>query len=123
MMARTQCRTPWLVSIALILCANALVMAVDRLPAEHTALFEQKVRPLLAKHCNECHSSQSQQGKGGLLLDSPGGWLKGGDSGEPAVLPGKPDQSLLMRAVRHQVAGLEMPAAKPKLSEAAIADL
>jgi mono/diheme cytochrome c family protein len=101
---------------------GALTVAADPLTAEQVAFFG-KVRPLLVQHCYECHSGQAKQVKGGLLLDSPRGWAKGGDSGEPAIRPGKPEESLLLRAVRHVEAGLEMPPAKPKLAETAIADL
>jgi mono/diheme cytochrome c family protein len=112
-----------LIGLAIALRAGAFAVATDPLPAEQVAFFEQKVRPLLVQHCYDCHSGQAKQVKGGLLLDSPLGWAKGGNSGEPAIRPGKPDESLLLRAVRHTEAGLEMPPEKPKLSEAAIADL
>jgi hypothetical protein len=71
--------------------------------------FERKIRPVLAERCLKCHSEQAaSQGdlKGGFRLDSRDGLLAGGDSG-PAIVPGKPDESLLMEAVRYE--GLEMP--------------
>ena len=68
--------------------------------------FEKQVRPLLIKHCFPCHSSEAKVLKGGLRLDSRGGWMKGGDSG-PAIVPGSPDESLLIDAIRYQ--SLEMP--------------
>src|SRR5262245_6858628 len=68
--------------------------------SQHIAYFEQHVRPLLVKHCYECHSTSSKILQGGLLLDSRPGWQKGGDSGA-VVVPGKPDESLLVRAVRY----------------------
>jgi len=82
------------------------------------AFFEGKVRPLLAKHCYECHSTESGKLKGGLLLDSKEGWLAGGDSGE-ALEPGKPDTSLLIQSVRYTNQDLQMPP-KYQLSEAEI---
>lgn len=66
--------------------------------------FEKKVRPVLATHCYQCHGPQLQQGD--LRLDSREGILKGGSRG-PTVVPGKPEVSWLMKAVRHQ--GLTMP--------------
>ena len=60
------------------------------------AYFESKIRPLLAERCYECHGEKKQ--KGGLRLDSKGGWQKGGESG-PALVPGKPQSSLLIKAV------------------------
>src|SRR5262249_10938675 len=58
------------------------------------------IRPLLARHCYSCHSHEAKKLRGGLLLDSREGWSKGGESG-PALIPGQPDQSLLVRAVRY----------------------
>jgi hypothetical protein len=60
--------------------------------------FEQHIRPLLARHCYACHSREAKKLRGGLLLDSKDGWQKGGDSG-PALVPGQPERSLLVRAV------------------------
>ncbi|HEX3448518.1 MAG TPA: c-type cytochrome domain-containing protein, partial [Isosphaeraceae bacterium] len=66
--------------------------------------FEQSVRPLLAENCYSCHGDKKQ--KGGLRLDSLEAILHGGESG-PAVVPGKPTESLIVEAVNF--AGLEMP--------------
>jgi mono/diheme cytochrome c family protein len=87
------------------------------------AFFEQKIRPVLAEHCYECHSARAEKIRGGLLLDTKSGWQKGGDSGVAAVIPGKPDESLLLRAVRHLDDDLAMPPKKPQLPAAVIADL
>jgi hypothetical protein len=84
--------------------------------------FERQIRPLLAAQCYSCHSRESHKSKGGLLLDSPGGLLKGGDSGELFVA-GKPDASLLIEAVRYQDDGLRMPPDGKRLTEAQVADL
>ncbi len=81
--------------------------------------FEKQVRPLLIKHCYQCHSSQAKVLKGSLRLDSRAGWMKGGDSG-PAVVPGAPDESLLIEAIRYE--SLEMPP-RGRLPEAEIAVL
>ena len=65
--------------------------------------FEAKIRPELVTHCYECHSAGAvgkNKLKGALLLDSRDGIRKGGDSG-PAVVPGKPDESLLLSALTH----------------------
>ena len=58
--------------------------------------FEAKVRPVLAANCYDCHTDQAF---GGLRLDSREGLLKGGASG-PAIVPGDPDKSLMIQAVR-----------------------
>ncbi len=80
--------------------------------------FEKKIRPLFVAHCIECHGKKEH---GGLLLDSREGWMTGGDSG-PAVVPGDPEKSLLIRAVRQVDKDLKMPP-KQKLSDTEIADL
>ena len=64
------------------------------------ALFEQTVRPILEQRCFKCHSAQAEKLQGGLHLDSRPGWQQGGDSG-PVIVPGKPDESLLVRALRY----------------------
>ena len=61
--------------------------------------FENEIRPLLVKHCFKCHGAD--ESKGGLRLDSPTLVLKGGHSGEAALVPGDPESSLLVEAVRH----------------------
>ena len=68
--------------------------------AKGAALFEQNVRPILEQRCFKCHSAQAEKLQGGLHLDSRAGWQQGGDSG-PAIVPGKPDESLLIRALRY----------------------
>jgi hypothetical protein len=88
---------------ALLALVSADVSAVDGV-----AFFESKVRPLLVKHCYDCHSQESGKRKGGLLLDSKEGWQIGGDAGA-AVIPGNPGNSLLMHSVSYQDDKLQMP--------------
>ncbi len=90
---------------------------------EGIAFFEQKIRPVLIEHCYSCHSAEAEKLKGNLYLDSKAGWEKGGDSGEPAIIPGKPEESLFIRTIQHLEEDLEMPPKKPKLPDAVIADL
>ncbi|MBX6314364.1 MAG: PSD1 domain-containing protein [Isosphaeraceae bacterium] len=78
--------------------------------------FEAKVRPVLAAHCFECHGPEKQ--KGGLRLDDLEAMRAGGDTG-PAIVPGDPENSLLIEAIRYEGA-YQMPP-KGKLSEAEIA--
>ena len=73
---------------------------------EGVAFFEKSVRPLLIKHCYECHSGP--KAGGGLSLETRAGWTTGGDSG-PAIAPGKPDESLLIKAVSYTDASIAMP--------------
>ncbi len=80
--------------------------------AEAREFFERNIRPALARNCFVCHGAELAQG--GLRLDIADGWEKGGKSG-PAVIPGDPDASLLIRAIRHQGPGLSMPLGGDKL--------
>ena len=86
---------------------------------ESEAFFEQKIRPLLVDKCFSCHSLDAKKQKGGLLLDSRDALLHGGDSG-PAAAPGKPAESLLLRAVLYHEPDLQMPP-KEKLAERDVA--
>ena len=85
-----------------------------------TAFFENKIAPILEQRCYECHSHESDEIKGGLVLDSRSGWARGGDSG-PAVVPGKPNESLLIEAIRYDDEELKMPPEDNKLPEGEIA--
>ena len=107
-------------SYALALLASLRVVAADD-PAS-IAFFEQKIRPALVEHCYECHSAKAKKLKGGLYLDSKAGWQKGGDAGKPIIVPGKPDEGLFLRYIRHLEPDMEMPPKKPKLADAIIAD-
>src|SRR6266404_5797284 len=84
--------------------------------------FETKIRPILVENCYKCHSSEAEKVKGGFLLDTREHLLKGGDTG-PAVVPGEPDKSLLIKAVRYTDENLQMPPKGKKLSPEQIADL
>jgi len=78
--------------------------------AEDTAteFFEKQIRPILVDRCEACHSASKGKTNGSLALDSRDGWLKGGESG-PAIVPGKPSESLLISAVQYDADGLQMP--------------
>lgn len=82
--------------------------------------FEKKIRPVLVQHCGECHATGAKKIGGGLLLDHRDGVRKGGDSG-PAIEPGKPEESLLIQALKHADDAPKMPP-KGKLPPAVIAD-
>jgi hypothetical protein len=79
----------------------AVVSAYAQAPAD---FFENKVRPVLAENCYDCHAAAEM---GGLRVDSRERMLQGGKSG-PAIMPGDPDKSLLIQAVR-QSGDLKMP--------------
>jgi hypothetical protein len=88
-------------------------------PPEHTEFFEKKIRPVLVQHCYECHNSLGTK-KGNLALDYKDALLAGGDSG-PVIVAGKPRESTLVWALRHEN-GYEMPSNAPQLDEAVIKD-
>jgi hypothetical protein len=102
--------------ISLVLLLVAAEPPVD--PAD-LAFFESKIRPLFIEHCQQCHGHAKQ--KAGLRLDSRTAILTGGDQG-PAVVPGKPKESLLFKAVSYEHDELKMPP-KNKLPAAKLADI
>src|SRR5438045_8884519 len=89
-------------ALCVCLSAGPAQLPADEPPApitvEQEKLFEEKVRPLLASNCFECHGPKKQES--GLRLDSRAALIEGGDSGERAVVPGEPDRSLLIKAVK-----------------------
>jgi hypothetical protein len=97
--------------LLLFLAAGTAARAATSQEAEY---FERRVRPVLAENCFRCHGPKKQMG--GLRLDSRAAILKGGDNG-PAVQPGDPEQSLLVRAVRRS-GDLKMPPKTPLKSDA-----
>ena len=74
---------------------------------EQVHFFETEVRPVLAMHCYKCHGEEKQNGE--LRIDSLEALLKGGESG-PAIVQGKPEESLLVEAINHE--SFEMPEQK-----------
>lgn len=90
--------------------------------AKGVEFFESQIRPLLADKCYQCHSQQSKKARGGLLLDSQEGLLKGGDSGK-LFATGDLDHSLLIKAVRYEDEDLRMPPDDKRLTAAQVAIL
>ncbi len=90
-----------------LLFAAALAPAADAqtAPAASPDFFETRIRPVLAGNCYSCHTNSAL---GGLRLDSREAMLKGGSRG-PAIVPGDPDKSVLVRAIRQTDANLKMP--------------
>lgn len=79
-------------------CATADDAAVD---------FTKHVEPILQQHCIDCHGPDEQESQ--FRLDRLSVMLSGGNSGEPAVVPGEPDRSYLLKLIRHKQPGMEMP--------------
>ena len=84
--------------------------------------FEKNIRPILTENCYKCHSHDSEKIKGGLLLDTRDGVLKGGDNG-PVLVPGDPEKSMLIKAVRYADKDLQMPPNDRQLPTNQIQDL
>ncbi|MEO8497626.1 MAG: PSD1 and planctomycete cytochrome C domain-containing protein, partial [Planctomycetota bacterium] len=90
----------------------------ETLSPNDRAFFENKIRPVLVQHCYECHSADSKEVGGKLLLDSREGVRQGGESG-PAVVAGKPGESRIIQSLRYD--GIEMPPDQP-LPESVVND-
>lgn len=112
---------------AVVLRMTAGVLPVLGLHAADPAsveFFENRIRPVLVERCYECHSAQSESLKGGLRLDFKAGWEKGGASGSPSIVPGKPEASLLIQVVKGTAADVKaMPPKGGPLKPEQIADL
>lgn len=108
------------IPLALLVSAAAVESPQD-LAAADLEFFEAKIRPLLIENCYECHSVGAERVRGGFLLDSKPGLLRGGDSGK-ALVPHVAAESRLINMVRHHPDFESMPP-KTKLSEQQINDL
>src|SRR6476619_929607 len=95
---------------------------VGRAEETNDELFQRKIQPILTDTCYKCHSHAGDKIKGGLVVDSYSGLITGGDTG-PAIVPGNPDKSLLIEAVRYANHDLQMPPKGKKLTEDQIASL
>ncbi len=101
---RRECASICLASLTSLVLLEAT--PPTRAEEANIEFFETRIRPLLAEHCYDCHGEKKQ--KGGLRLDSRESTLKGGDSGT-AVIPGKVEDSLLIKAIRYTDKDLQMP--------------
>jgi hypothetical protein len=102
----------------LTLAAALLLAAPPPAAPDDDTFFELKIRPILAGTCFKCHGGAKTSR--GLRVDSREALLKGG-AGGPAVVPGEPDRSLLIRALRHTSDDLRMPPGR-RLPDAVLAD-
>jgi Protein of unknown function (DUF1553)/Protein of unknown function (DUF1549)/Planctomycete cytochrome C len=106
---------PWVLAFAL------MVGSTTSRAGDDLDFFESRVRPVLVGRCEKCHGAEKH--KGGLRLDSKAGWSRGGDRG-PAIVPGKPEESLVIQAIRHADDDLAMPPEPAaKLADREVADL
>ncbi len=107
-----------LLLVVILSVANGIALRAEELDPAGVEFFETKIRPVLVKHCYECHSDAAKEPKGKFRLDSRAGMLAGGESGV-AVVPGNVEGSLLIQALRYE--GSEMPP-EGKLPPETIAD-
>ena len=111
---------PHLAAGALFLATATRALCAVQTGSDGSDFFEKQVRPILVERCYDCHSAETKT-KGGLLLDTREGTLKGGDSGA-VFSAGDPDKSLLIEAVRYKNHDLQMPP-KKRLSDGEIRTL
>jgi hypothetical protein len=107
----------WALGVGVSWSSQAAKAKTDAKPAAAKAaagtavddeFFTKQVRPLLETHCFQCHSHGMKKAKGGLVVDARASLLKGGESG-PAIVPGHPEKSLLIKAISYQDDELRMP--------------
>ena len=106
-------------SSVVLTTATGSAQAPDLNREEAVRFFENRIRPQLAEHCYKCHGPKREES--GLRLDSYARILEGGDTGI-AVVPGEPDESLLLVALSYENEELEMPP-DGKLPDRVVADL
>jgi mono/diheme cytochrome c family protein len=99
--------------LSVIIVSTGVALATDA-----SDFFETRIRPVFAKNCYACHTDSKM---GGLRLDSSESVKQGGKSGPP-IVPGKPDESLLIQAIRQTHDRIKMPPSG-KLNEQEIADI
>ena len=110
-------------TLNLLLATLTVCRGDDSPPSEQDLqFFETRIRPVLVERCYSCHSAESEELAGNLRLDLRSGWQQGGDSGSAAVVPGDPDASLLLKALRHDADVSAMPPDQPRLSDAVLRD-
>jgi mono/diheme cytochrome c family protein len=113
-----------IITISLSLAAACVLVATtsaqaqkDPVPTrEQAEFFNAKIRPVLFDTCGECHIDDEN---GGLRTDSRESLIKGGENG-PAIVPGDPEASLLIHAIRRDGTGPRMPKEGPRLSQETI---
>lgn len=95
--------------ILLFLSVSLLVINSSRAD-EASKLYKEKIQPLFQRKCYDCHSAKADEVKSGLKLDTLEDILKGGSTG-PAIVPGEPDNSFLLKTIRYEEQDYQMPPA------------
>ena len=94
-------------SLSLLLAALGAAVSSAQTDSQGIEFFEKKIRPVLTEHCYACHSAKTQA-MAELRLDSKAGLAMGGSRG-PAIVPGSPETSLLIKAISYRDPDLKMP--------------
>jgi mono/diheme cytochrome c family protein len=108
-------------ALGLLALPQTVSTTAQTLTKDQLSFFESRIRPIFAGNCYKCHSASAGTPRAGLELDWKGGWEKGGSYG-PVIVPGNPDRSALIQAVRYTDTGLQMPPGG-RLSTAQVDDL
>lgn len=103
------------------LTASVAILAALQESRANSVDFEKQVRPILEDHCYDCHGEEKQKSK--LRLDTVVGILRGGESGEPLIVPGKSGESYLIKRVTSANRKETMPQKGERLTEAQVATL
>ncbi len=111
----------WGAALMLAAASTGPAVSAEEPSARHLEFFESRIRPVLVDRCLDCHGAEGTA-KGGLRVDSREALLKGGLSG-PAIVPGNPEASPLIQAVRHELADRAMPKDRQRLPDTVVADL
>ena len=92
-------RAAWALTLCLLGSLSIRAAELPAAPLSDERFFTDTVLPVLQARCFACHSHDHEI-KGGLALDSRSGWVRGGDQG-PAIVPGAPEESLLIEAISY----------------------
>ncbi len=103
------------IAVAVILGGCILLRSAAAEPVS----FETDVQPIFQKHCIKCHGPDKQESD--LRLDRRASLLRGGDFGEPSILPNKGDESFLVQVVAGKNPDLTMPPEGPRLTDQEVA--
>jgi mono/diheme cytochrome c family protein len=107
---------------SLIAGLRPVTVEAGQSPAANPAFYTQKVKPLLEDQCGKCHFGINK--KGGFSMATRAATMKGGrDEGKSDVIPGDPDNSMLIKLMRHEGPPDDprpMPPKEPKMSQADI---
>ena len=105
--------------IGLLLSMSQIALGQNR-TTDQQEFFETRIRPVLVEQCYSCHNS-TETAEADVALDSRDG-IRSASSQGTIVVPGDVKQSVLLKVIRHEIDGLEMPPDGPRLSDATIAD-